>query len=101
MILKFRHKGLEKLFSTGKASAVKPDHRRKLRLILAQLNASISPKDMDLPGLGLHSLKGEYKGFYSVSVNGNWRVIFRFEGKNATEVNCIDYRLKGMRHGNV
>jgi toxin HigB-1 len=64
---------------------------RRLKLILGRLHASIKPKDMDLPGLRLHELKGRDKGRWSVWVNGNWRLTFRFEGIDATDVDYEDY----------
>ena len=91
MILKIRHKGLKKLYEKGSAAKVNPDHADKLRRILARLEASSSPVDMDLPGYRLHPLKGEYKGFYTVEVSGNWRVVFRFEGDHVTDVDYVDY----------
>jgi proteic killer suppression protein len=91
MIKGFRHKGLKKLYMTGSRQGVQPEHTSRLRLILARLDASQSPQDMSLPGLDLHPLKGEFKGFWAVSVSGNWRVIFRFEDNNAVDVNYIDY----------
>ena len=63
----------------------------RLRLILARLDASAEPEDMNLPGLVLHPLKGSFKGFWSVSISGNWRVIFRFENGNAADVDYLDY----------
>ncbi len=63
----------------------------RLRLILARLDASSGPVDMNLPGLGLHPLKGLLKSFWYVSVSGNWRVIFKFENGNATDVDYLDY----------
>ena len=91
MIKNFKHKGLEKLYTTGSKQGVKPEHVSRLRLILARLDASSVPEDMNLPGLGLHPLKGSLKTFWSVSVSGNWRVIFRFENGNATDVDYLDY----------
>ena len=91
MIRTFKHKGLKKLYETGSKKGVQPDHVRRLRLILARLDASRSADDMDLPGLDLHPLKGSFKGFWAVSVSGNWRVIFRFENGNAIDVNYLDY----------
>lgn len=63
----------------------------RLRLVLAQLNVATAPRDMDLPGLNLHPLKGERKGTWAVSVSGNWRVTFRFVGKEADAVDYEDY----------
>ena len=91
MIKTFKHKGLKKLYETGGKKGVQPDHVNRLRLILARLDASSTADDMDLPGLGLHPLKGKFKGFWAVSVSGNWRVIFRFENGNAIDVNYLDY----------
>lgn len=60
-------------------------------MVLARLQASTTPKDMDLPGLRLHELKGESKGTWSVTVSGNWRVTFRFEEKDVFDINYVDY----------
>ena len=91
MIKSFKHKGLKKLYETESKQGVKPEHVVRLRLILARLDASSAPEDMNLAGLGLHSLKGPLKNFWSVSVSGNWRVIFRFENSHAIDVDYLDY----------
>ena len=91
MIVRFRHAGLERFFKTGSAAQVQPAHRRRLKLVLTALNTAQQPRDMGLPGLDLHPLKGELLGFWSVSVSGNWRVIFCFEGSNASDVDYLDY----------
>ena len=91
MIKNYRHKGLQKLYETGSQQGVQPNHTNRLRLILARLDASQSHQDMSLPGLSLHPLKVKFKGFWAVSVSGNWRVIFRFEYNNAVDVDYIDY----------
>jgi len=66
-------------------------HLEKLRDILAVLDRSRSPDDMDLPGFRLHPLKGALKGQFAVSVSGNWRVTFRFENGHAVDVDYLDY----------
>jgi toxin HigB-1 len=91
MIIKFKHKGLQKLFESGKMSGVKPEHANRLRKILALLETADSSADMDLPGLGLHQLKGNLKGTWSVSVSGNWRVTFQFYNSDITNVDYEDY----------
>ncbi len=91
MIKSFSHKGIEKFFRTGSTSGIQPSHEKKLRRQLAQLNAAANPQDMNLPGWGLHPLKGDLKGHWSVSVNGNWRLTFRFVGEDAELVNYQDY----------
>ena len=91
MILRIQHKGLRRLFVAGEARGINPAHTVRLRLILARLHAASEPRDMNLPGLRLHQLKGEYDGFYAVDVSGNWRVVFRFEGADVTDVDYLDY----------
>lgn len=91
MIQSFRHKGLKKLFVDDETKRVRPDHVEKLQNILAVLNRARIPKDMDLPGFRLHALKGDLKGFWSVTVRANWRVIFRLESGDAFDVDLIDY----------
>ncbi len=91
MIKGFKHKGLKKLYETGSQQGVRPEHVKRLRLILARLDASQNPSDMGLPGLNLHLLKGEYEGFWAVSVSGNWRVLFRFEENSPVDVDYLDY----------
>lgn len=91
MIKSFKHKGLEIFFVTGSKKGIIPDHADKLSRILDRLDASISVKDMDLPGYKLHKLSGDKKGMWSVTVNGNWRVVFYFEGQDAILVDYLDY----------
>ena len=91
MIIRFRHKGLRRLYETGDRRRVSPDHADKLRRILARLDVATGPDNMDLPGSRLHPLKGDRAGYWAVSVSRNWRVVFRFEGGNATEVDLVDY----------
>jgi toxin HigB-1 len=91
MIMSFKHKGLELFFSKGSTAKINKNHANKLRLVMAKLNTSFSIDDMNFPGSNLHPLKGEKKGYWAVSINGNWRVTFRFENENAYDVNYIDY----------
>ena len=91
MITSFIHKGLERFYNTGNISGVQAIHVKRLRLILTNLDQAEDPNDMDLPGLRLHQLKGGRKGIWSVTVSGNWRVTFRFEGRDAEKVNYEDY----------
>lgn len=91
MIRSFKHKGLAKFFASGSTAGIQAAHAKRLRLILGRLNAALLVKDMDLPGLRLHELTGNRKGTWSVTVSGNWRVTFRFEGGEAEVVNYEDY----------
>ena len=92
MIKSFRHKGLKALYEEDSTRGVRHDQVKRLRALLARLDASRSPVDMDLPGLRLHPLKGDWAGFYAVSVSGNWRLVFRFDGQgDAADVDLVDY----------
>lgn len=91
MIRSFKHRGLKALYDGRTAKRVAPEHVEKLRDILAVLERSRTPQDMDLPGLRLHALKGVLKGHYAVSVSGNWRVTFRFEDGHTVDVDYAEY----------
>jgi proteic killer suppression protein len=91
VIENFQHKGLRRLFEDDDRRKVPAAHSDKISRILARLNEALKVQDMGLPGYRLHPLKGELTGFWSVSVSGNWRVIFRFEGGTAYDVDLIDY----------
>jgi len=91
VIRSFRHKGLRRLFENGEAQRIHSDHVEKVENILAILNRARKPEDMNLPGFRLHPLKGRLKGFWSVTVRANWRVMFRFEEGCACDVDLIDY----------
>jgi len=90
-IRSFRHKGLERFFESGTKSGIQSKHAERLQLILGRLNAATDVKDMDLPGLALHPLKGKWRGRWAVRVSGNWRVTFEFVGKDAERVDYEDY----------
>ena len=91
MIRTFKHKGLQTFFEHGTLVKIKASHAKRLRLILAKLNTSTSVNDMNFPGSNLHPLRGEMQGFWAVDVNGNWRIIFRFEEEDVYQVDCVDY----------
>ena len=91
MIRSFRHKGLKLLFEDGSRRGVRAGHADRIERILARLDQASEPRHMDLPGFRLHPLKGEWAGFWAVTVSGNWRVVFRFEGGHASDVGLTDY----------
>lgn len=91
MIKSWKHKGLKKFFEEGSLKGIQPLHAHRLTLILQRINAAVCPEDLNLPGMRLHPLAGKLKGNYSVSVNGNWRVIFQFDGADAILVDYLDY----------
>jgi toxin HigB-1 len=82
---------LQRYHAGGGARGLPPALVDKLGRILARLDVASVPEQMDLPGFRLHPLKGELKGFWSVWVNGDWRIIFRFNGTDVVDVDLIDY----------
>lgn len=91
MILSFKHKGLELFFSQSNYKGIPAQFAPRLGRILDRLDAAKLPEDMDLPGYKFHSLKGNRRGEYAVSVSGNWRLTFGFSGDNAVSVDLEDY----------
>jgi proteic killer suppression protein len=91
VIVSFRHKGLEAFFRTDSKRGIQPAHARKLGMILDALDAAQAPAELSLPALRLHQLKGERVGHWSIWVNGNWRVTFRFIGSDVELVDYQDY----------
>lgn len=91
MIVSFRHKGLKLLYEKGDRRRVPSEYADKVERILARLDAATEPENMDLPGFRLHPLKGGLAGHWAVSVSANWRIIFRFDGAHACDVDLVDY----------
>lgn len=91
MIKSFKHKGLERFFTTGSKAEIQVNHASRLALQLQALHTSFIIEDMDIPGWGLHALRGNKKGFWAITVNKNWRIVFKFENGHAYIVNYEDY----------
>ena len=91
MIISFRHKGLKLYYEKGDSAKLTKLHVSKLRLILTRLDVARDPVEMQVSGYDLHKLSGDLKGFWSVKVSGNYRVIFRFEGEHVCDVDYLDY----------
>ncbi len=91
MIKSFKHKGLNRFFTTGSTAGINPAHADRLEERLQALHTAIIIDDMDLPGWRLHSLQGDRAGLWAVNVSGNWRVVFQFNDGHAYVVNYEDY----------
>ena len=91
MIDNFKHRGLERFFKRSDYRGSPAQHAPRIERMLDRLDGALRPEDMNLPGYRFHSLKGARKGEYAVSVSGNWRITFGFEGDNAIDVNLEDY----------
>ena len=83
----FRHRGLKRLFQDGDAGKVQADQLQRIVDVLSHLDTAVRPADVDLPGYRLHRLKG----YWSVSISGNRRIIFRFEEGDVFDVDLVDY----------
>lgn len=91
MIRHFIHKGLERYFTKSDRRGIDANHADRMRRLLDRLDAIAKADDMNMPGYKFHSLKGDRKGTYAVTVSGNWRITFTFEDGDATNVNLEDY----------
>ncbi|MDZ7851745.1 MAG: type II toxin-antitoxin system RelE/ParE family toxin [Halomonas sp.] len=91
MIKSFRHKGLRKFFETGSTAGIQVMHAPKLQVQLTALDSAKRPEDMSAPSWKLHPLKGSLRGRWAITVNGNWRLIFAFDGEDAILVDYQDY----------
>lgn len=91
VIKSFRHRGIEKFFRTGSKAGIQPKHADKLRLQLFALDNAKDPRDLNAPGWRLHPLTGNLGDHWSISVSGNWRLTFKFEGEDAILVDYLDY----------
>ena len=91
MIRSFKHPGLEKFYRTGSKAGIQPAHSARLTLLLTALDAATEVAAMNVSGWSLHPLKGTLKDHWSVKVNGNWRLTFRFHGTDAEVVDYQDY----------
>ena len=91
MITSFKHRGLKRLYERGDRSGIRPDLLDMVEDILARLDEADTPQALNIPGYRLHPLKGDLKGFWSVTVRANWRIIFRFQDADAFDVELSDY----------
>lgn len=91
MIRSLKRRGLERFFEKGDHRGIPAQSAMRIERILDRLDACGVPQDMNLPGYRWHPLKGNRAGQYAVGVSGNWRATFRFDGKDAIDVNLEDY----------
>jgi proteic killer suppression protein len=91
MIRSFKHRGLKRLYEQDDRRSIAPNLADAVQEILTVLDDASTALDLNLPGYRLHKLKGDLAGFWSVTVRANWRIIFRFEGTDAFDVELIDY----------
>lgn len=91
MIKNFKHKGIEKLFTTGSSKGINAQHKRKIEECLRALDTAVEVLDMDISGWYLHKLKGDKERMWSIRISGNWRIIFEFVLHSAYDVDYKDY----------
>jgi proteic killer suppression protein len=91
VIRSFKHRGLKRLYEQGDRSGIRSDLLATVERILTVLDSARAPQALDLPRYRLHPLKGDLKGSWSVTVRANWRIVFRFEGTDAFDVQLADY----------
>ena len=91
MIKHFQHKGLERFFRRGETKGMQAQHQQRIQRILDLLDDASEPQELAIPGMFLHPLKGDRKGQWAMTVSGNWRITFAFDGEDVIVVNLEDY----------
>ncbi len=91
MIRSFRHRGLRRLYERGDRSRINPVIVDKVEVVIGLLDVAETSNDVDLPGYMLHPLTGDLRGFLSIRVSRNWRIIFRFDNGDVYDVDLVDY----------
>ena len=91
MILKIRHKGLRRFYETGDASGIDAKRASWIRIVLTALDTANNPASLNMPGFRLHALKQDRKGQWAITISGNWRLVFEFDGDDITNVDLVDY----------
>lgn len=91
MIVSFKHRGLKRLYFYGDASGIRPDHVERIQSILGVLDKARSITELDVATFRLHALSGDLKGYWSIVVRSNWRIIFRYEDGRVLDAELIDY----------
>jgi proteic killer suppression protein len=88
----FRHKGLRRLYETGDRVGLAQNLITRIIDVLAVMEAVPHVTRIGtLPGLRLHRLKGDRSGLWSVSISGNWRIVFRVDGEEVFDLDLVDY----------
>ena len=91
-IKSFSHKGLREFFEADSPRGIRADHAKRLRRALTALDTAATIENMKaIPGWRLHQLTGDLRGFWSISITGNWRLIFRFVAGDAFDLDLVDY----------
>ena len=92
MIKTFADKRTEALFSLGEAKRVPSNLAKRAVRKLDMIDSAYTVEDLRVPpGNRLHALTGDREGQWSISVNDQWRICFRFEGEDAYDVEFCDY----------
>ncbi len=91
MIESIKHKELQKFFENGNSSKIHQTHRKRLKLLLTLLQSAKNIEDLKFPGFNLHKLSSDYKGYWSINVSGNWKIVFRFEKGDIHDMDYLDY----------
>ena len=89
--MRFAHKALRRLHDTDRSPGLPQNLVPRIRRILGTLRVAAKPSDIDIPGYGLHPLKGDRTGYWSIRVSGNWRIVFRFRDGEPVDVDLVDY----------
>jgi toxin HigB-1 len=91
MIRTIRHRGIKRFFQRNDRSGINAEQLPRIVHVMDTLDVATRPQDLDLPGYRLHPLRGDLKGFWSVRITGNYRIIFRMEDGDIYDIDLVDY----------
>ena len=91
MIRSIRHKGLQRFWTHGDSSGLRPDWVSKIGRLMDALDLARKPQELAMTGVGFHALRGDLKGRYAMAVSRNWRLTFGWHGEDAVDVDLEDY----------
>lgn len=91
MITHFADRRLRAFHLRGDGRRLPPHFLPRLGVVLDRMDDATTAQELDLPGYRLHQLSGDLSGFWSIRISGNWRVVFRFDGRDIVDVRFVDY----------
>jgi toxin HigB-1 len=91
MIRRFQHRGLKLLYDKDDRRGVSAENVEKTARVLARLDVVTLPEQLRLPGFGLHRLEGDLAGYWTIAIRGDWRIIFRLDAENITDVDLVEF----------
>lgn len=91
MIVSFKSKGLQELWTSGRTSRIDARFHQRILVRLDALEQALGPEDLNVPGFNFHMLRGGGRRRYTLHVNGPWCITFSFDDGDAGDVDFEQY----------